>query len=125
MVFVFLNLFVTVLDRHAPRKTKILRGNQKPHVDKNLGKAIMKHSEMKSRENRTKRRKDISDCKKQRNLAVRLNKEKRIKLFENLETSKYPKPFWNKCKRYFSNKHVHGEFKTILVEKGNVILNSN
>ena len=61
----FENVFVTVLDRHAPRKTKILRGNQKPHVDKNLRKAIMKRSELKSKANRTKRPKDISDYKKQ------------------------------------------------------------
>ena len=32
----FENVFVTVLDRHAPRKTKILRENQEPHVDKNF-----------------------------------------------------------------------------------------
>ena len=32
----FENIFVLVLDRHAPRKIKILRGNQKPHVDTNL-----------------------------------------------------------------------------------------
>ena len=32
--------FANVLDAHAPRKNKILRGNQKPHVDKNLRKAI-------------------------------------------------------------------------------------
>ena len=38
----FKNVFVTVLDRYAPRKTMILRGNQKPHVDKKLRKAIMK-----------------------------------------------------------------------------------
>ena len=121
----FENVFVTVLDRHAPRKTKILRGNQKPHVDKNLRKAIMKRSELKSKANRTKRPKDISDYKKQRNLVVRLNKERRIEYFENLETSKNSKPFWNKCKPYFSNKHAHGESKIILIEKGNVILNSN
>ena len=121
----FENVFVTVLDRHAPRKTKILRGNQKPHVDKNLRKAIMKRSELKSKANRTKRPKDISDYKKQRNLVVRLNKERRIEYFENLETSKNSKPFWNKCKPYFSNKHAHGESKIILIEKENVTLTSN
>ena len=60
----FENVFVIVLDRHAPRKTKILRRNQKPHVDKNLRKAIMKRSELKSKANRTKRPKDISYYKK-------------------------------------------------------------
>ena len=72
----YLKVFVTVLDRHALRKTKILRGGQKPHVDKNLPKAIMKRPELKSKANRTKRPNDISDYKKQRNLVVILNKEK-------------------------------------------------
>ena len=110
-------------DRHAPWRTKILRGYQKPHVDKNLRKAIMKCSELKFKANRTKRPKYISDYKKQRTLVAGLNKERRIEYFENLETLKNSKPFWNKCKHYFSNKH--GESKTILIETENVILNSN
>ena len=68
----------------------------------------MKLSELKSKTNRTKGPKGASDYKKQRNLVVRLNKE-------NLETSKNSKPFWNKCKAYFSNKHAHGESKIILI----------
>ena len=42
-----------------------------------------------------------------------------------METSKNSKPFWNKCKPYFSNKHAHGESKIILIEKENVTLTSN
>ena len=61
-------------------------GNQKPHVDKNLRKAIIKRSELKSKASRTKRPKDILDYKKQQNLVVRLNKKGRIEHFENLET---------------------------------------
>ena len=71
----FENVFVTLLEKKAPRKTKILRRNQKPHVNKNLRKAIMKRSELKSKANRTKRPNDISDYKKQRNLVVTLNRE--------------------------------------------------
>ena len=46
----------------------------------------MKHSELKSKANRTKQPKDISDNRKEQNLVVRLNKEKRNESFENLET---------------------------------------
>ena len=107
----FENAFVTVLDRHALRKTTILRRNQKPHIDKNLHKTVMKRSELKFKANRIKRPKDILDYKKQPNLVVRLNKERKFEYFENLETSKNSKPFWNKYKPYFSNKHAHGESK--------------
>ena len=41
----FEKTFANVLDAHAPRK--VLRGNHKPHVDKNLRKAIMKRSKLK------------------------------------------------------------------------------
>ena len=90
------HVFVTTLDRHAPREIKILCGNQKPCVDRNLCKGILKRSELKSKANRTKQPKDISDYKKQKNLAVKLNKERKIEYFENLETSKNSKPFRNK-----------------------------
>ena len=50
----FEKAFVNVLDAHAPRKTKVLHGNHKPHVDKNLRKAIMKCSKPKNKANRTK-----------------------------------------------------------------------
>ena len=50
----FEKTFVNVLDAHAARKTKVLRGNHKPHVDKNLRKATMKRSKLKNKANRTK-----------------------------------------------------------------------
>jgi len=37
----FETTFVSVLDRLAPTKSKIVRGNQKPHMNKALRKAIM------------------------------------------------------------------------------------
>ena len=60
----FENVFVTVLDIHAPRNTQILRGNQKPHIDKNPPEAIIKRLDLKSKANRIKWPKDISDYKK-------------------------------------------------------------
>ena len=32
----FENNFVSILDKHAPKKTKVLRGNQEPHFNKNV-----------------------------------------------------------------------------------------
>ena len=43
--------FANVLDANAPRRTKALRGNHKPHVDKNLQKVIMKSSKLKNKAN--------------------------------------------------------------------------
>ena len=38
----FENIFKNILDKHAPLKTKFLRANNKPHLTKDLRKAIMK-----------------------------------------------------------------------------------
>ena len=36
--------------------------------------------------------------------------------------SKEPKPFWNACKLYFTNKHSKGDTSIMLVEKEELIL---
>ena len=46
--------FVETLNKHAPKKTKIFRGNHKPHINKTLRKAIMKRSQLKNKTNKTK-----------------------------------------------------------------------
>ena len=120
----FEKAFVNVLDAHAPRKTKVLHGNHKPHVDKNLHKAIMKRSKLKNKANRTKLQEDIAKYKKQRNLVVKLNRDSKLRYFHNIETSKNSKPFWNVCKPYFSNKHAHGDSKIILTENEKITNNS-
>ena len=122
---IFEKTFENVLDAHAPKKIKFLRGNQKPHVDKNLRKAIMKRSQLKNKANRTKNLEDITKYKKQRNLVVKLNRESKTQYFDNIQTTKNSKPFWDKCKPYFSNKHAHGDSKIILIEKENIIINKN
>ena len=68
----FKKTFVNVVVVHVPRKTIVLRGNHKPHVDKNFSEAIVKHSKLKNKVNRTKLQDDIIKYKKQRNLTVKL-----------------------------------------------------
>ena len=81
----FEKVFAIVLDAHAPRKTKILRGNHKPHVDKNLRKAITKRSKLKNKVNRTKLQDDIAKIGK-RKLVVKLNGDSKLRYFDNIET---------------------------------------
>ena len=42
----FENVFLNVLQRHAPLKTKIVRENHPPYMNKTLRKAIIKRSEL-------------------------------------------------------------------------------
>ena len=43
--------FVETLNKHAPKKTKMFRGNHKPHINKILRKAITKCSQLKNKAN--------------------------------------------------------------------------
>ena len=46
---VFTNTFRIVLDKHAPIKQKIVRGNETPFMTKELSKAIMNRAKLKYR----------------------------------------------------------------------------
>ena len=45
----FHNAYLNVLNKHAPIKTKVIRGNQAPYITKAYRKAVMKRSEIKTK----------------------------------------------------------------------------
>ena len=51
------------LNKHAPKKKKVLQGNEKPHMNKYLRRAIMKRSKLKKVANKTKNLLDIMNHK--------------------------------------------------------------
>ena len=51
------------LNKHAPKKKKVLQGNEKPHMNKYLRRAIMKRSKLKKVANKTKNLLDIMNYK--------------------------------------------------------------
>ena len=73
------------LNKDAPKKTKVFRGNHKPYINKTLRKAIMKRSQLKNKANKTKDPKDISKYKKQRNYAVKLNNQSKQEHFDRFK----------------------------------------
>ena len=118
----FENNFVNVLNQQAPKKSKGFCGNQKPHLTKLLRSAIMKRSRLKNKANKSQLPANLSRYKKQRNLVVKLNKKHKKEYFENLNVATNSKPFWDKCKPYFSNKHEKGDFNIMLIEKDEILL---
>ena len=78
--------FVEVLDTHAPKKRKILRGNYKPHVNKTLHSAIIKCSQLKIEAMKSKSKNDVIEYKKQHNLVLKLKKRCKKGFFDNLGT---------------------------------------
>ena len=59
--------FTSCLNKHAPKKQKVLRGNEKPYMSNNLRRAIMKRSKLKYKANKSKHPLDIVNYKEQRN----------------------------------------------------------
>ena len=60
------------LNKYAPKKIKTFRGNQKPHTNETLRKAIMKRSQLENKANKTRNVTNCSHYKKQRNYVVKL-----------------------------------------------------
>ena len=67
--------FKSILDLHAPLKSKTLRGNQAPFMSKSLSKAIMTRSRLKSKFNRQKPEANWKAYRLQRNKCVQLCKK--------------------------------------------------
>ena len=88
----FEKIFTSKLNKHAPKKRKWVRGNHKPHMNKELRKAIMKRSRLKNKANKTKKPIDISNFKKQRNYVVNLNKQAKFGYFSSYNSADN-KPF--------------------------------
>ena len=119
----FDNAFKSVLDKHAPFKTKCIRGNNEPHMIKILRKAIMKRSHLKSIANKTKKSDDMQAYKKQRNIVVNLNKKAKRNLFNSIEVSpnQGSKTFWRVCKPLLSSKSNSGVGRILLIENNDIL----
>ena len=71
----FESILSSIIDKHAPLKSKFLRANNRPHVAKELRKAIMYRSKLKHIATKTKNPEDMKKFRAQRNLAVQMNRE--------------------------------------------------
>ena len=74
-----------ILDKHAPYKKATIRGNNKPHVSKEMRKEIMCRTRFKSIANKTRNEEDIRRCKRQRNEIIKLKKIAKKRYFRSLD----------------------------------------
>ena len=122
----FESIFTSLLDEHAPIKTKFLRANNKPHMSKSLRKAIMKRSRLRNVAFKSRLPEDMANYRKQRNLVVKLNKQAKNTFFNNPKTdlTNGAKGFWDVVKPFFSNKgQAVGE--SIILIKGDEIISND
>ena len=78
-------IFLMVLDKHAPVKQRVVRGNEKPFMTKVLRKAIMRRSFLKHRYQKLRSDDAHKAFKKQKNYTNRLLKKEMIKYWGNLD----------------------------------------
>ena len=118
----FQDLFINILNKHAPLKKKFVRSNEAPYMTKSLRKAIMKRSELATRFHKTKKLLDQRAFKKQKNFVSRLYKKERRKFYANLDVHKITdnKLFWKTVQPLFSDK-VKMKGKITLIHKKELI----
>ena len=109
-------------NKHTPLKTKVIRGNHKSFITKNLGKAMMKRSPLKKKANISNYAEIIKLYKKEINYVVNINRKIKKKYFrKHMPHGASPNNFWKFCKPFFLNKTNNFDDKIILVEKGEVV----
>ena len=115
-------IFRQTLDKHAPIKTKIKRGNNKPFVNKVLSKAISTRSRLRKIANKFGDINDISAYKKQRNLVKNLTLKTKRDYYKKLDpyNPKLSKSFYKTFKPLFSSKYVPPN-KLLLIENDRII----
>ena len=120
----FESIFMKTLEANAPTKTKIVRANNKPHVNKELRRAITRRSTLKNIANRSKREEDVRKYKDQRNLVVKLNVKAKKQHFMSIQskTIDNENKFWKTVKPLFSNRNPMCE-KITLIENGKILSN--
>ena len=55
-------------------------------------------------------------------MVVKIKQDCKKEFFDNLETKNILKPFLDKCKPYFFNKHSQGDSDILLIEKDELLL---
>ena len=122
----FQNIFMSLLREHAPMKTKYIRANNAPFMNKILSKAIMDRSRLKNKYLKHPSKENELLYKKQRNYCVNLMRREKKKFYNslNLESITDSKRFWKTMKPFFSDK-TYLNRKITLIEEGKIISNDN
>ena len=111
----FTEIFLSILDKYAPKKQKFIRANNSNFVTKNLRKAIMKRSKLRKKYLRERTNKAKSIYNKQRNLCASIFRKNKRDYFGNLnnKTATDNRKFWKTISPLFSEKSFHRECITL------------
>ena len=107
-----------VVDKHAPKKKKYIRGNQLPYMNKALNKAIMTRTRLKNKYFKNQNEINRNAYKKQRNFCVSLFRREKRKYSRNFDIKKVTdnKQFRRAIKPAFSDKCIVKSNITLIEE---------
>ena len=106
MFSTFTETFRRVLDKHAPLKTKRVRGNQSPFMTKGLSKVVMNKSKSQNKYIKWSSRENLLAMKRAKNYCNNLTRTTRKNFFQRLAKSGFANntKFWNTVKPLPTNK---------------------
>ena len=121
----FEHLFLATLNKHAPMKTKYLRANNSPFMNKELTKAIMVRSRLKNKSLKLKTTEAREAYKKQRNFCVSLLRRIKKNFYENLDPKLISdnKKFWKQVKPIIFSDKSPRNGNILLLEDDDIIRN--
>ena len=114
-----------LLNKHAPVKQKIVRGNDGLFMTKKLRKEIMVRSRLKNNYHKNKTEISFQAYKTQRNLCTSLLRNTKLEYFNSLKTSDLNdvRKFWKIIKPIFGGKRDNGDIN--LVDNSTIISSDN
>ena len=115
-----------ITDTLAPYKQKLIRGNDKPCLQKPWEKKSWQDQGSKTGTTKQNPKSILKTIKQQRNKIVNMNK----KLKKNYFASKMPygntsRDFWDYCKLYFTNKHIFHDERIRIKLNGSEIIDQS
>ena len=115
-------LFLKTLNKHAPMKTKYIRANNSPFMNKELPKAIMVRSRLRNKSLQLKTQEARVAYKKQRTFCVSPLRKIKKNFYEHLNLGLISdnKKFWKQVNPFFSEKTQYRG--NIMLLEGNEII---
>ena len=123
----FNEIFLKVLNKHAPRKQKYIRATNSNYITKALRKEIMHRSRLGSKFLRERKNESAIACNKQRNICVSLLRKTKRDYFANLDTEimKDNRKFWKTVNPLFSEKSYSKESISLVNKDGLITKNED
>ena len=120
----FQHILLTVLNKHAPLNSRLIRGNNKSYMSKKLLKEMWKRAHLKNIANKSGNHSDIINFRRQRNYVCWLNRKERKKFFSSFQIENNKKSFWDACKPFLSSKDTASQ-QTFALKINDSIISNN